>query len=178
MCAYVCICVHMCAYVCVCAHTRICIAYTMCTRSSAGKPPTVCVHEKLKAHLEWLQLVGSLKLQVCFAEYRLFYRALLQKRPIILRSLLIVATPQQDLPTQKKKRSRCGLAYRVASVSRIDKMINLFCKRALSKRRYSAKETYKFIVPSEKLKAHSKICPHTKKTLTLWICMSHGTRHI
>ena len=28
-----------------------------------------------------------------FAEYRLFYRALLQKRPIIWRSLLIVATP-------------------------------------------------------------------------------------
>jgi len=28
-------------------------------------------------------------------EYRLFYRALLQKRPIILRSLLIVATPYQ-----------------------------------------------------------------------------------
>ena len=30
---------------------------------------------------------------VSFAEYRLFYRALLQKRPIILRSLLIEATP-------------------------------------------------------------------------------------
>ena len=30
---------------------------------------------------------------VSFAEYRLFYRALLQKRPIILRSLLVVATP-------------------------------------------------------------------------------------
>jgi len=29
----------------------------------------------------WLRLVGSLKLQVSFAEYRLFYRALLQKRP-------------------------------------------------------------------------------------------------
>jgi len=41
----------------------------------------------------WLQLVGALKLQVSFAEYRLFYRALLQKRPVILRSLLIVATP-------------------------------------------------------------------------------------
>jgi len=41
----------------------------------------------------WLRLVGSLKLQVSFAEYRLFYRALLQKRPVILRSLLIVATP-------------------------------------------------------------------------------------
>jgi len=33
----------------------------------------------------WLLFVGSLKLQVSFAEYRLFYRALLQKRPIILR---------------------------------------------------------------------------------------------
>ena len=41
----------------------------------------------------WLRWVGSIKLQVSFAEYHLFYRALLQKRPIILRSLLIVATP-------------------------------------------------------------------------------------
>jgi len=41
----------------------------------------------------WLRLVGSLKLWISFAEYSLFYRALLQKRPIILRSLLIVATP-------------------------------------------------------------------------------------
>jgi len=41
----------------------------------------------------WLRLVGSLKLYVSFAEYSLFYRALLQKRPTILRSLLTVATP-------------------------------------------------------------------------------------
>jgi len=41
----------------------------------------------------WLRLVGSLKSIVSFAEYRLFYRALLQKRPIIWRGLLIVATP-------------------------------------------------------------------------------------
>jgi len=40
----------------------------------------------------WLRLVGSLKLQVSFAEYRLLYRALLQKRLIILRSLLTEAT--------------------------------------------------------------------------------------
>jgi len=31
----------------------------------------------------WLRLVGSLKLKVSFAEYRLFHRALLQMRPII-----------------------------------------------------------------------------------------------
>jgi len=41
----------------------------------------------------WLRLVGSLKIWVSFAEYSLFYRALLQKKPRILRSLLIVATP-------------------------------------------------------------------------------------
>jgi len=41
----------------------------------------------------WLPLVGSFKLYVSFAEYRLYYRAPLQKKPVILRSLLIVATP-------------------------------------------------------------------------------------
>jgi len=41
----------------------------------------------------WLRLVGSLKWHVSFAEYRLFHRSLLHKRPIIWRSVLIVATP-------------------------------------------------------------------------------------
>ena len=41
----------------------------------------------------WLRLVGSLKLQVSFAEYRLFHRALLQNKPIIERSLLNEAAP-------------------------------------------------------------------------------------
>ena len=43
--------------------------------------------------MEWLPLVGSVKLQVSFAEYSTFYMAVLQKRPIVLNSLLIVATP-------------------------------------------------------------------------------------
>jgi len=41
----------------------------------------------------WLRLVGSFKLYISLAEYPLFYRALLQKRPMILRSLLVAATP-------------------------------------------------------------------------------------
>jgi len=44
-------------------------------------------------NMGWLRFVGSLKLLVSFAEYCLLYGALLQKRPVILRSLLIVATP-------------------------------------------------------------------------------------
>jgi len=47
----------------------------------------------LQVHMGWLRLVGSLKIQVSFAEYRLFYRALLQKRPVIFRCLLTEATP-------------------------------------------------------------------------------------
>jgi len=45
----------------------------------------------------WLRSVGSIKLQVSFAEYRLFYRALLQKRPIILSILLTKATPYEGV---------------------------------------------------------------------------------
>jgi len=56
-----------------------------------------CIHkiDVRKTCMGWLRLVGSFKLQISFAEYRLFYRAFLQKKPIILRSLLIVATPYQ-----------------------------------------------------------------------------------
>ena len=58
----------------------------------------VCTHTHMHScigvfGMGWLWLVGSLKLQVSFTEYRLFYRALWQKRPIISRSQLIVATP-------------------------------------------------------------------------------------
>jgi len=41
----------------------------------------------------WLRLVGSLKAQVSFAKESHKRDDILQKRPIILRSLLIVATP-------------------------------------------------------------------------------------
>ena len=40
--------------------------------------------------------------------------------------------------------------YGVALVSRIDQIIGLFCKRGLEKRRYSAKETYNFIDPTDR----------------------------
>jgi len=43
-----------------------------------------------------------------------------------------------------------GIHYGVATVSRIDKIISLFCKRTLEKKRYSAKETYNFIDPTDR----------------------------
>jgi len=50
--------------------------------------------------MEWLRLVGSLKLLVSFA--KLLYKRddILQKRPVILRGLLIVATPYENQKPQ------------------------------------------------------------------------------
>ena len=44
--------------------------------------------------------------------------------------------------------STCG--YGVATISRLLKIIGLFCKRALQKRLYSAKETYDFKEPTNR----------------------------
>jgi len=44
----------------------------------------------------WLRLVGSLKLQVSFAKEPYKRDDILQKRPIILSILLIVATPYMN----------------------------------------------------------------------------------
>jgi len=176
-----------------------------------------------RCDMGWLRLVDSLKLHVSFAEYRLFYRALLQKRHIILRSLLIEATPydsaifvtwlivcvpwlidvfgfvgmqqqwhetlkcvkwiirvctmthlcvwygwgserQTEHEREGKRASEqvtCGeiwirhithptRAYGVATISKLFKIITLFCKRALPKRRHSAKETYNFKEPTNR----------------------------
>jgi len=54
-------------------HTFTCVEWLHHTDDSVG----------------WLRLVGSLKWKVSFAEYSFFYRALLQKRPMILRSLTL-----------------------------------------------------------------------------------------
>ena len=68
--------------------------------------------ESKGCHMRWLRFVVSLKGQVAITEHSLFYRAFLQKRPTILRSLLIVATPQIQLtmlsllPSRRWRRQR------------------------------------------------------------------------
>ena len=54
----------------------------------------------------WLRLVGSLKLYVSLENIGLFCRALLQKRPILLRSLLMVATPYVTVSVYRTRRWR------------------------------------------------------------------------
>jgi len=61
------------------------------------KVPCRTSHFRLKRNylldMGWLRLVGPLKLQVSLAKEPYKRDYILQKRPVILRSLLIVATP-------------------------------------------------------------------------------------
>jgi len=111
VCECECVCVR--AFLCVCVFVCLCLCLCLCRcvreRERERMRECVCVCVLVcvcvccrvaKTHMGWLRLVGSLKLYVTFAEYSLFYRALLQKRPIILRSLLIVATPYEGCCSQ------------------------------------------------------------------------------
>ena len=77
---------HVCVYIYVCTHTH------MSTADSALKMLKILGIE-IEHTMGWLRLVGSLKSQVSFTQETCKTDDILQKSPIILRSLLIVATP-------------------------------------------------------------------------------------
>ena len=54
-------------------------------------------HMQTFTNTGWLRFVGSLKLYVIFAKERYKRDYILQKRPAILRSLLIIATPYANI---------------------------------------------------------------------------------
>ena len=123
------------------------------------------IQDTIRPTRGWLRLVGSLKLYVSFAKEPYKRDYILHKRPVILRSLLIVATPyknQHRISSAKEKlfhtfmrtnahthtqthtcthtrTHTCPHAhlphfpsdYGVATMSRLLKIISLFCKRAL-----------------------------------------------
>jgi len=71
----------------------------------------------------WLRLVGSLKLQFSLAQEPHKRDYILQKRPIILRSLLIVATPYQWQNSSER--------WTWCRMQNIVSFVGLFCKRDL-----------------------------------------------
>jgi len=81
----------------------------------------VVISYRESSGMGWLRLVGSLKVQVSFAEYSFFNRALLQKRPIMLRSLLIVATPYQvgGSHSEKERKTRATACETVYQAERV-----------------------------------------------------------
>jgi len=65
----------------------------MCTMTHSHVTWLIHTRQPAVTAMGWLRLVGSLKLQVSFAKEPYKRDYILQKRPIVLRSLLIVATP-------------------------------------------------------------------------------------
>jgi len=147
---YICIYIHMYTYIHVhilsCAHiymyTQLYIYIYIYIRTRIYMYTYSYVHTS--TCMGWLRLVGSLQLLVSFVEYCLFYRALLQKRHMILRSLLIVATPY-DIRTHVILHTRSHVcvykcsptiikitcvrkSHGVATIGRLLKIICLFCK--------------------------------------------------
>jgi len=108
--------------------------------------PYVHIAEPWPFYSDLMVLIGCFKLQVIFCKRATNYRALLRKityrdkasyesSPFYSDLMLLIL---QHQPYNYFKYDRC---HGVAATSRLLKMIGLFCKRALSKRRYSTKET-------------------------------------
>ena len=78
---------------CICMHIFICIGLACITARNAA--PSIYFSRACKCDtgMGWLWLVGSIRVHVSFAKEPYKRDDILQKRPIILRSLLIVATP-------------------------------------------------------------------------------------
>jgi len=81
VCVRACVRVCVCACVCACARVRVCVCER--DREKERMKDWLCKSLHIHSTMGWLRLVGSIQLQVSFVEYRLFHRALLQKRPII-----------------------------------------------------------------------------------------------
>jgi len=64
-----------------------------------------------------------------------------------------------------RKTYSSGKCYGVATISRLLKIIGLFCKIALQKRLYSAKETYSFKEPTNR--SHPTSTPYIARSLSL-----------
>ena len=69
------------------------------------------------------------------------------------------------------KNQHIVLSYGVAKISRLLKIIGLFCKRALQKRQYSAKETYNFKAPTNRSHTIS-MCTFSSSYWRTW-CDEH-----
>ena len=101
-----------------------------CTNAHYWYEWTVLIHSQWRwCHAQCIRAIVSHKFKHSAAHAARAQRVLMR----------ITDRNPQDLST-----------YGVATISRLLKMIGLFCKRALKKRRYSAKETYNFKEPTNR----------------------------
>jgi len=102
--------VHMCTV------TFICVP-----RDSYVRSACLLSHSYVCTVMGWLRLVGSLKLQVSFVKEPYTRDDILQKRPHLCIGIRVYCSPYYNRV----------YSYGVATISRLLKIIGLFCKRAL-----------------------------------------------
>ena len=140
---YICMYTHINLYV----HKYICVYIYTYTCSVCMWQGKVYIHTYLHIHI-WIYIYIYVNIFVyvhfvcmsnrSFAKEPYQRDDILQKRTIILRSLLIVATPYDSFMwgmthsyATGVKLCRANASYWVASISRLLEIIGLFCKRAL-----------------------------------------------
>ena len=99
------------AYICYYSAVFVCHILFLCALFLVHTLLSTRSAVRVFGDMGWLRCVGSIKLQVSLAEYSLFYRALLQKRRIILSILLTKATPYMHLSCQNRKSTELIQSY-------------------------------------------------------------------
>ena len=102
---YIYVCIHVYIYMYIYLYICIHIYIHACTYVHIDMYTHVYMYTYKQKHflednardMRWLRVVGSLKVQVSFAKEPQKRDNILQKRPVILRSLLIVATPLHSI---------------------------------------------------------------------------------
>ena len=121
---------------CVAANMCICVATKMCVHRATSRTHTFSLNYGLCTHSK--SFMSAQHIWLCKMSECVF--------------------------TQKTE-CLCVAAYGVATISRLLKIIGLFCKNPLQKRRYSAKETYTFKEPTT---FSHPIVAHTHTQSELW----------
>jgi hypothetical protein len=141
-CICVCVCVRVCACVLLCVCVCVCACVYMCVYVCACVCVCVCVCVRACGHACAVCMCVSVCIcvRVCMRVCAWFH---------FLVSACAYTTGQ--IMSQY-------CYYGVASISRIDTIIGLFCKRALQKRLYSAKETCNLIDPTNRSHPITYMC--------------------
>jgi len=161
------LCCHMYMFVYKYIRIQICFDTCMC----------VYIQKQSQEHMGWLRLAGSLRLQVSFAECSLFYRALLQKRPIILRSLLTEATPYQYISVCIYICIQIYMcAYKYIYIQMLLTLLVYVCTHIYAYKymllyAYTNIYAYKYIVREYKYVCIQMYCVHTNIYAYTHICM-------